>query len=313
MKLSVRAPATVANLGPGFDCLGLALDLTNEFTVETEVEPAVRVQGEGAGELPEDATNLVFRAIAYLAREAGGSLPPFALTCTNRIPLQRGLGSSASAVVAGLLLGDRLLGPRFGPDHLLEVAVDIEGHADNVAGCILGGLVVAYLSSDGWQAERLRPHPDLRPVLLVPEGERMATGDARRILPPFVSRADAAFNVGRVALAVLALTERPDLLAEALDDRLHQPYRLPLVPSARALFQDLKEAGLPVCLAGSGPSLLAFEAEGRGVWDLGPGWRVLRPPVAAEGARIESDAVSVHPHGNEIRGGAHPAGPNDPT
>lgn len=300
VRLTVRAPATVANLGPGFDCLALALDLANEFTLETGVEPAVTVQGEGAGELAEDATNLVFRSIAYLAREAGGPLPPFALTCRNRIPLQRGLGSSASAVVGGLLLGDRLLGGGLSPDRLLEVATDLEGHADNVAACLLGGLVVAYLSSDGWRAVGLRPSPDLRPVLLVPVEERLATGDARRVLPPSVPRSDAAFNLGRVALTVLALTERPDLLVEALDDRLHQPYRLPLVPSARALFHDLKEAGMPVCVAGSGPSLLAFEADDQRVWDLGPGWRVLRPAVTRDGARVDSGVHSdLHVDGDD--------------
>jgi len=287
MKLVVRAPATVANLGPGFDCLALALDIYNEIVVETGVEPVIGVSGEGEGELPADTTNLVFRAIAYLAREVGKAPPPFRLSCLNRIPLQRGLGSSAAAVASGILAADRLLGAGLPPDRLLEVAVDIEGHADNMAACLRGGLALAYLSSDGWRAEGMVVQPSLAPVVLVPEAERMATDDARRVLPRSVPLPSASFNIGRVALAVLALTARPDLLASALEDRIHQPYRLPLMPSARALFEDLRHAGFPVCVAGSGPSLVAFEPEGRRLWDLGPGWRVLRPGIAPRGASVE--------------------------
>jgi homoserine kinase len=281
MRLSVRVPATVANLGPGFDALALAVDVENEVEVDTEADPAVTVEGEGAGELPQDASNLIFRSIAYLAREAGGSLPPFALRSRNGIPLERGLGSSAAATVAGLLMANELLGARLGSDRLLEVAVDIEGHPDNVAGCLLGGLVLAYLSGDGWRAERLQPHPSLRPVLLLPEEERVPTDDARRVLPREVPFSDAAYNIGRAALAVVALTARPDLLPEALEDRLHQARRLALAPASRALYQDLRDAGLPACVAGSGPSLLAFETDEARVPELGPGWRILRPNVAA--------------------------------
>jgi homoserine kinase len=287
--LRASAPATVANLGPGFDTLGLAVDLANALVLETGVEPGVHVVGEGRGELPEDASNLVFRAMAYLAREAGGSLPPFRLTCENGIPLQRGLGSSAAAVVAGLLLADRLLGAGLSPDRLLEVAVDIEGHPDNVAACLRGGLTIAYLSRSGWRAERLEPAPDLRPTLLIPLEERLPTEDARRALPPQVPRADASFNLSRVALAVVALTSSPtrhDLLAEALEDRLHQSARLPLMPSARALFADLREARISVCVAGAGPSLLAFPQGDRPLPELGPGWRLIQTAVRGAGASV---------------------------
>lgn len=285
MLLRVRVPATVANLGPGFDALAMAVDVENQVDVDTEAQPAVLVEGEGSGELPEDASNLVFRSMAYLAREAGGSLPPFQLRCRNAIPLERGLGSSAAATVAGLLLTNELLGARLGSAQLLEVAVDIEGHPDNVAACLLGGLVLAYLSRNGWRAEPLLPNPSLRPVLLVPEAERVPTADARRVLPLEVPLTDAAHNVGRAALAVVALTDRPELLVEALEDRLHQARRLLLAPASRALFQDLRDAGLAVCVAGAGPSLLAFETDTARVPDLGPGWRVLRPHIA-EGAEL---------------------------
>jgi homoserine kinase len=281
MRLLVRVPATVANLGPGFDALALAVDVGNEVKLDTEAPPAVVVEGEGAGELPEDASNLVFRSMAYLAREAGGSLPPFRLSCRNDIPLERGLGSSAAATVAGLLLANDLLRSGLDPYALLEVAVDIEGHPDNVSACLFGGLVVAYLSARGWRAERLEPATSLRPVLLIPADERVATADARRILPREVPLAAAAHNIGRAALAVVALTARPELLSDALDDRLHQARRLALAPASRALFQELRQAGVPACVAGAGPSLLAFETDEARVPEMGPGWRILRPEVSA--------------------------------
>ncbi len=286
MRLSARVSATVANLGPGFDALGMAVDLYNEVTLDTEALPAVEVEGEGEGELPLDASNLIFRAMSYLAREAGGSLPAFALRCLNRIPLERGLGSSSAAVVAGVLMADRLLGTKLSEDRLLEVAVDIEGHADNVAAALRGGLVIAYLSEDGWRAERLPLAGDLKLVVLVPLEERMATSEARRVLPLQVPREDAWFNAGRAALLTLALSGRPDLLPEALQDKLHQGVRLPLVPGSRAMFYELKDLGVPVCVAGAGPSLLAFEVDGVTIPDVGPGWRIVRVSPDPSGARV---------------------------
>jgi len=290
MRLTVRVPATAANLGPGFDALALALGLHNEVVCETAAEPAVEVSGEGAGELAEDASNLIVRAMAYFAREAGGSLPSLRLRCRNAIPLERGLGSSASAVVTGVLLADRLLRSSVDPDRLLALAVDVEGHPDNVAACFRGGAVIAYLSRDGWRAERLEPHPDLMPVVLIPQGERVPTQDARRVLPLEVPLRDAAFNLGRSALVVRALTHDPALLHEALEDRLHQARRLELAPKARALLRDLRDADVPACVSGAGPTILAFEGVGGPIPELGPGWRVERPGVAAEGASIVDGA-----------------------
>jgi homoserine kinase len=287
----------VANLGPGFDSLALAVDLWNEVSLDADAEPAIVVRGEGSGEVPEDASNLIFRSMTYLSGEAGRPLPPFRLESQNRIPLERGLGSSATAVVAGLLLADRLLNTALGPDRVLEVAVDLEGHPDNVAACLRGGVVIAYLSRDGWRAERIEPDRSLRPVLLVPENERLSTTDARRVLPREVPLADAAFNAGRSALVVRALTERPELLGVALEDRLHQGRRLPLVPSARAVFEDLRDRGVPVCVAGAGPSLLAFETDAA-LPDLGPGWRVLRAGIVPGGARVVDEVGSADVDGD---------------
>ena|SRR5919106_4687977 len=283
MRLRCRAPATVANLGPGFDSLAMAIDLWNEVIIETEAPPAVEVRGEGAGELPEDGSNLIFRSMTYLSREVGKPLPSFRLSSVNRIPLERGLGSSSAAVVSGLLIADRLLEARLGEDGILQMAADLEGHPDNAAAGLWGGVVVAYLSPDGWRAERLEPSDRVRPTLLLPLDERIPTTDARRVLPREVPLADAAFNAGRAALMVRALTDRPELLAVAMEDRLHQARRLPLAPSARAVFEDLRARGVPVCVAGAGPSLVAFADE---LPELGPGWRVLRSGIASGGASV---------------------------
>jgi homoserine kinase len=285
--LSVRVSATAANLGPGFDALGLAFDLWNEVLVEAADHPtSVEVTGEGAGELPDDDTNLVVRSMGHVAERTGGSLPELAIRCANRIPLERGLGSSATAVVAGVLAADRLLGAGLDEGQVLDLAVGIEGHPDNVAACLYGGLVVAYRDPAGWRAERLYPHPDLRPVVLIPESERLSTEAARRALPTDVPLTDAAFNAGRAALAVIALTRRPELLPVALEDRLHQDRRLELAPAGRAAFDDLRAGGIPVCVAGAGPSLVAFEGPGLEVPDLGPRWRALRLQVARKGADV---------------------------
>jgi homoserine kinase len=291
VRLVARTPATVANLGPGFDCLGLALGLANETVLEspadeTQPDDLVRIQGEGAGELPRDRSNLVARTLDEVARRAGVALRPYRLTCRNGIPLERGLGSSAAAVVAGVLLADRLHGLGLAPDELLTLAADLEGHADNVAACLLGGLTLAYRSGDRWRAARLDPSPDLRPVVLIPGGTRTATIQARGVVPAAVPLETAVHTLGRAALAVVALTVRPELLADALDDRLHEPVRLGLAPQSAALLAGVRDQGIPACLAGSGPSVLAFDRPGRPVPDPGPPWTTLRPGVEPAGAGV---------------------------
>jgi homoserine kinase len=282
MRVTVRVPATSANLGPGFDCLGLALDLCNEVTVDTDGEPGISWEGEGVDELPTDATDRISRTMAAVAAAAGRELPPFALRALNRIPLERGLGSSAAAAVAGVLLADRVLGLELGIDEALSSAVGVEGHPDNAAAAMLGGLTIAT----GEAVVRLDPSDALAPVVLVPE-LRLGTEVARAAIPAEVSTRDAVFNLRRAALAVVALTERPEFLGLALEDRLHQPHRLRLMPTIRAMFDGLVEAGFPACVSGAGPSLLAFETEGRRVSDPGSDWRVLRPGVRTAGAEVE--------------------------
>jgi homoserine kinase len=285
--LRVRAPATVANLGPGFDSFALALDLHNEFVLDTGAEPGVEVEGEGAAELGGPRPNLVVKTIRRVANDLGAALPPFRLRCRNLIPLARGLGSSATAVAAGVLLADRLLGAGMDGRSVLSAVAEVEGHADNAAACLRGGLVVVFRQGTGWEVERLDPSPSLRPVVLVPERERVGTRAARKALPEKVALADAAFNAGRAALAVVAMTRDPSLLPVALQDRLHQAARLSLAPGASAMFERLAALGFAVCVAGSGPSLLAFDREDERVPDPGEGWRALRPAVARDGATLD--------------------------
>lgn len=286
MRLTARVPATAANLGPGFDCFGLALDLRNEVALDTEAEPVVAWEGEGARELPVDGTDLVSRAIAHAARAGGVPAPTFALHGTNRIPLERGLGSSAAASVAGIALADRLLGLELGREEMLELAGEIEGHPDNAAAAIAGGLTLVF----GGGVIRLDPHASLRPVVLVPDAIRLPTRDARQALPDTVSRGDAVFNLAHAAAAVVALTAEPRLLAQAIDDRLHQSVRLGLVPQVRDVFERLRSEGVPVCVSGAGPSLLAFGTPERPVPDPGEGWRALGIAVATTGVEVTEGA-----------------------
>lgn len=282
MPFVARVPATSANLGPGFDCFALALDLWNEVAADPDAAPSVAWEGEGSGELPTDGTDLVSRAMAHTARTAGAPLPAVSVRGVNRIPLERGLGSSAAACVAGIALADALLGLGLEPEETLELARELEGHPDNAAAAIAGGFTIAF--GDG--VIRLDAHPSLVPVALVPVDERLPTREARAALPETVGRADAVFGAGHAAAMVVALTSEPELLTQALRDRIHQAARLALVPGVKAVFDELTAAGIPVCVSGAGPTLLAFELPGIPVPDPGDGWRVLRLAVATTGVDV---------------------------
>lgn len=293
MRVTVRVPATSANLGPGFDCFGLALDLCNEVRVDTEAEPGVSWEGEGADELPTDGSDMVSRAIAHTAERQArihpdAGIPPFRLIGTNRIPLERGLGSSSAAAVAGVALARTLLGPAGfdDPYTTFAYASALEGHPDNAAPATYGGLTV-FASGAGY-VHRLEPHPELDPVVLVPERLRLPTGDARGALATTVDRPDAVFNIGHAALAIVAFTQGdPDLLLVALHDRLHEEVRGSLAPESAALLHDLRHRQIPACLSGAGPSVLAFPGEDRELGDLPEGWRVIRPGVRAQGVEVD--------------------------
>ncbi|MEN3536145.1 homoserine kinase [Microbispora sp. ZYX-F-249] len=263
----VRVPATSANLGPGFDSLGLALDLYDEVEAEITESPGVRisVEGQGAGELDEGEGHLVVRTMRATFDRMGFAQPDgIALRCRNRIPHARGLGSSSAAICAGILAARALARGRGAGDlpdtEVFALATELEGHPDNVAPCLAGGLTIAWTDQSGVASMvKLTPHEDVRPVALIPDF-RLSTEEARGLLPKEVPHSDAAANAGRAALLVAALTRRPepDLLLAATEDRLHQGYRAPAMPRTAELVRRLREAGVPAVVSGAGPTVLAL-------------------------------------------------------
>jgi homoserine kinase len=283
----VRVPATSANLGPGFDAFGLALarhDLVEAQVTGTDVR--VDVTGEGADDLPTDGSHLVARAMAAAFAALGEKPPGLRLRCDNRIPQARGLGSSSAAIVAGILLARELTvdgSSRLSDAAALALAAEIEGHPDNVAPCLLGGFTIAYLDGGVGRAVRLEPSPEVLPVVYVP-ADRGLTAQARAALPHSVPHADAAFNAGRAALLVHALTVDPELLLAATEDRLHQTYRAPGMPASAELVRTLRAKGVPAVVSGAGPTVLALTRRGAGGPDAGPLWRTWQLRVDATGA-----------------------------
>ena len=263
MRVRVRVPATSANLGPGFDALGLALALYNEVTAEEGGEVSVTVEGEGSGRLDRGAKNVVARGVALGFEAAGRPHRGVRLRCVNRIPLSRGLGSSAAAWVGGLLAANALMGEPLARDALVTLAARAEGHPDNVSAALLGGLTVSCADGDRVTAVSLPVPHAIDWIVLVPEVES-STRDARAVLPESLPRADAVFNVQRVSLLLAALgAGRPDLLEPAMQDRLHQPYRRRLFPWMDTVTAAARAAGALGCvLRGAGPALLAAARAG---------------------------------------------------
>jgi homoserine kinase len=289
VRVHVRVPATSANLGPGFDALGLALALYNEVVAEESDRVSVKLQGEGADRLARDAGNVVARGVKLAYEAAGRPFRGCALECVNRIPTSRGLGSSAAAWVGGLAAGNALLGSPLSRDRLLMLAAQAEGHPDNVAAAVFGGLTVSCGSADGVTAVTLPVPTSLAWVVLVPE-ITSATAEARALLPRSVPRDDAVFNVQRVALLLAGLqTGLPAALTVALDDRLHQPYRLKLFPWMPAVAAAARAAGALGCvLSGAGPSLLAVVAG-----DGGAVGRAMEEALRRAGVRGHALALDV--------------------
>ena len=261
MRVHVRVPATSANLGPGFDALGLALALHNEIVAEEADGVTVKIDGEGADRLARDGANVVARGVRLAYEAAGRGFKGCALECVNRIPTARGLGSSAAAWVGGLVAGNALLGSPLSREALLALAARAEGHPDNVAAAVFGGLTVSCATADGVTAVTLPVTGSLAWVVLVPE-VTSGTAEARALLPRSIPREDAVFNVQRVALLLAGLqTALPAALTVALEDRLHQPYRLKLFPWMPEIAAAARAAGALGCvLSGAGPSLLAVVA-----------------------------------------------------
>lgn len=289
--ITVEVPASTGNLGAGFDALGLALGLYDRVEARPAAGHTVEVRGEGAGRLACDESHLVLRAALRTLDALGATVPGFALRCHNVIPHSRGLGSSAAAAVAGVAVGYALAGIELDgterAGRALQLAAAFEGHADNAAPSLLGGLAVVWRRDDGgYHAVRVEPHAGLCPVLLVPAVES-STAQARGLLPATVPHHDAAFNVARAALLLHAMTAAPGLLLDATDDRLHQPYRRCAYPATARLVADLRAGGTPAAVSGAGPTVLALtsgESLPHGV-DL-DGFAVHRWPIDRSGVRV---------------------------
>jgi homoserine kinase len=301
----VRVPATSANLGPGFDALALALALHDE--VEARILPdglTVEISGEGADLSSSGDEHLVIRAMRAAFAVTGGQPPGIGLRCVNRIPHGRGLGSSAAAIVAGILAARALSGS--GSDKLpdadvLTLASELEGHPDNVAACLGGGLTIAWMAPDGPRMFRIEPLPSVTPVLCIAPAP-VRTDVARGLLPEFVPHRDAAANSARSALLIAALTQPgtgPDVLLDATQDWLHQDYRASAMPQTHALVRSLRAASLPAVVSGAGPSVLAFlrvrggsgyrhdlDSLGSIVRETGIAWHISSLDVERQGARV---------------------------
>ena len=260
IRARVSVPATSANLGPGFDAIGLALGIRDIVEGTLTDEPGVRVtvRGSGEGSLPTDETHLIADVMIKTAQSLGRDITGLDLVCTNAIPQGRGMGSSAAAIIAGLVLTRELLKADLSDTELLQRANVIEGHADNISACLLGGLTVAaWEHLDDVRAVSLTVDPRIRAVVALPDTE-LSTHKARGLLPAEVPYADAVFNASRTSLLVAAMTAHPELLLDATADRLHQNYRRSAYPDSMALVDSLRAEGLAGFISGAGPSVMTL-------------------------------------------------------
>ena len=255
-----KVPATTANLGPGFDTLGMALSLYNQVEMEEKDEGLlIEVRGEGEGFIPEDKTNIVYRAAQKVFSYQGISPSGLFIKLNNRIPIARGLGSSAAAIVGGLSAANRLTGSNLSDQELLSLGLQVEGHPDNITPALLGGFTISCLEDDQVVYVKAAPPENLKAVVVIPDF-LVPTTKARSVLPDTVSLEDAVFNVSHASLVVASLMAGEiDLLDRAMKDRLHQPYRFGLIPGAEDVFSAAKEAGArAVVISGSGPTIIAL-------------------------------------------------------
>jgi len=302
--VTVKVPATTANLGPGFDTLGLALSLYDELEVTVRDEPGVFVEviGVGAGEVPTDGSNLVAQTIAHTFGVFGVAMPGLHLVARNSIPHGRGLGSSGAAIVSGIMAAKGLLEGvvEIDSEALLRIATDLEGHPDNVAPALFGGLTIAWMSESGPRHKKLMVHRGVSPVVFVPQ-TTMSTALARSLQPESVSRQDAIFNVSRSSLLIAALIQSPELLLDATEDKLHQSYRASAMQETNDLITLLRDNGLAAVVSGAGPSLLVlgsdpaqrtFAAELVAAHSTTP-WQPLMLAVDFKGATVISHPVEA--------------------
>ncbi len=261
--MKVRVPASSANLGPGFDCLGLALGVYLTCRFGRAAQLSIRVRGRDAAQISTGEDNLIWRTALAVAADVGETLPPIALDIENDIPLGKGLGSSAAALTAGVVIADHLLGLHWKPHRILDEAAKLEGHPDNVAAAVLGSIVASATDIGGAvRAVRIELPPNYAVAVVVPDF-MLPTSESRHVLPANYSKADAVFNVQRSAILIAALaTGTTSAFPVALEDRMHQPYRYPLVPGLEEMVR-LRAPGLLGCaLSGAGPSILVFYERG---------------------------------------------------
>jgi homoserine kinase len=258
-RVTVRVPATTANLGPGFDCLGLAVDLWNTTTFSFGgSDVRLRIKGEGRGVLPEDEDNRVYKAFMRTYSAATATRPQgILIECDNHIPIGSGMGSSAAATIAGLIGGNTLLGKPLDTAQILRIASEIEGHPDNAAAALLGGLTVVLNDEDGIQAYPIEC--GISQVVVVLPDCSLSTPDSRAVLPGEVPLGDVIYNLGRSVMVVEGMrTGNFEILSRSMVDRLHQPYRLKLIPGASEAIQAAKMLAAPAVLSGAGPAVVAF-------------------------------------------------------
>jgi homoserine kinase len=295
-KVTVKVPATSANLGPGFDTLGMALSFYDELEVEAVAGEGafVEVIGEGSGEVPTDASNLVVQSIIFTFNRLGQEVPGLRLKAHNIIPHGRGMGSSGAAVVSGIVAAKGLLDGvvEISDQELLELATELEGHPDNVAPALFGGLTIAWVDEQGPRHKKLFVHRGVSPLELVPN-HKMSTALARSLQPESVPHEDAVFNVSRSALLIAALTQSPDLLMAATEDRLHQDYRAAAMPETNALVELMRSNGFAAVVSGAGPSVLVLangpterQAAAKLAAEHYPDWRALMLAVDFKGATV---------------------------
>jgi homoserine kinase len=292
--VTVSVPATSANLGPGFDALGLALDLRDRVTAQVTDGAGVQitVHGVGEGVVPLDEQHLVHRSMRAAFEHMGVDVPGLRLDCVNVIPHARGLGSSSAAIVAGVCLARGLVAGGsllMDDDAVLALAAELEGHPDNVAPALHGGFTVAFRDGDRFRAATVSVDPRVQVVALVPP-VGVATTVARGLLPDTVPHRDAAANAGRAALLVAALSRQPELLLAATEDRLHQDYREPAMPESLALVRSLRAEGLPAVVSGAGPTVLVLtdrSQQGAVAGRAPAGWDALVVAIDVAGARVE--------------------------
>ena len=262
-KVVVRVPATTANLGPGFDSLGMALSLWNHISMEVSEQVSVRINGQGDGELPTGEDNLMYVAASRLMAEANASNIKLEITAAQEVPIGRGLGSSACAIIGGMVAANALLGFPVDSPKILKLASEMEGHSDNVSAALLGGCCIAVGDGEKIQAAQIPVSEDLQCVVFIPETP-MATKAARGILADRISRDDASFNISRTALLIAGLAlHRHEYLAWGTEDRIHQDSRMHLFPAMKQLFANALKAGARgVFLSGAGSSVVALTTRG---------------------------------------------------